>query len=161
MARNFIDGKIKIEKREYCTVDVTFEDGTKYEKLLPKKLFPTSNSNEYISLLNSDNDEICILRSVENLEGESKKALVEALEECFRVPTITKIYELTDKFGLVKMDCETNLGRVRFTVKNRQYSIKKMSEKKFMVIDVNDNRYIIEDYYAMDKQSRAFMYSYI
>ena len=69
MDRIYIDRYTgKIEKTDVYLVSVTLKDGTVIEDLEPRRLFPISNKDMYISLLDKNEKEICFVRDLAELD---------------------------------------------------------------------------------------------
>ncbi len=162
MARNYVEGdKVRFTEVGLCTVDMELYGGETIKGLTPKRLFPMTGENRYISLLDNDGKEVAIIRNLETLMPESRKVIDNALYEYYFIPKIIKINEITDKFGILTLDVETDKGRVKFGIKNRHYDIKQIYGCRILIRDRNDNRYEIEDSRKLDKRSLKLIYPYI
>ena len=162
MARNYVEGdSVKFTLTGLCTVDMDVYGGETVKELTPKRLFPMTGENMYISLLDGDGKEVAIIRNLDTLMPESKKAVEEALGEYYFMPKITAINGLEDKFGILRLDVQTDKGRVSFDIKNRHYDIKKIYGNRILIRDRDDNRYEIPDCDALDKRSLKLLYPYI
>lgn len=81
MARTYIEGdEARIERTDFCKVTLTYYDGRKIENLEPRRLFPLSGLHKYITLLDGDGREAAIIRSLDTLIPESRRAVEECLE---------------------------------------------------------------------------------
>ena len=90
MARTYIEGdEARIERTDFCKVTLTYYDGRKIENLEPRRLFPLSGLHKYITLLDGDGREAAIIRSLDTLIPESRRAVEECLEEFYLIPRIT------------------------------------------------------------------------
>lgn len=162
MARNYVgNDSVRFTLSGLCTVDMEVYGGETVRYLTPKRLFPVTGETKYISLLDSEEHEVAIIRDLDTLMKESREAVEKALGEYYFVPKITAIKEITDKFGALKFSVSTDKGNVEFTVKNRHYDIKKLQNERVLIRDSNDNRYEIEDYTLLDKASRKALYQYV
>ena len=143
-------------------VRLTMKDGTVYEDLEPRRLFPFTNQNMYITLLNKEEKEVGFVRDVEELDKASREALEECFREYYMVPKILHLLESEDKFGSLKWKVETDRGVVTFRIRNRHSDIKQLHGTKRVIIrDSNDNRYEIPDYTALDPHSSRLLFSYL
>ena len=76
----FINGdEVRITKTGNVSVRLETYDGRCFENLEPLRLFPVSGISKYISLLDENGKEIAIIRDINNLMPESKKAIQECL----------------------------------------------------------------------------------
>ena len=162
MPRNYVGGdSVRFKESGLCSVDMEVYGGETVKGLTPKRLFPMTGERQYITLLDKDSKEVAIIRDLDSLMEDSKKVIENALNEYYFMPKITKILNIEDKFGVLKMSVETDKGNVEFAIKNRHYDIKKIYENRILIRDRNDNRYEIVDYYALDKKSIRMLYQYI
>ena len=162
MSRFYVEGDIvRFKETGLCTVEMEVYGGDVYKNLTPKRLFPMSGGNKYISLLDEEMKEKAIIRDLDTLMPESKKVIEDALCEYYFMPKIIRINMCDVKFGLLNFDVDTDKGNVKFSVKNRHYDIKKLENERILIRDGNDNRYEIEDYSKLDKKSARMLYQYI
>ena len=163
MGRIYVDkytGKLK--RSDLYLVTLTMKDGSIYEELEPRRLFPFSNSNMYISLLSKEENEVAFVRDLSELDEASREALEECFREYYMIPKITKLLECEDKFGSLRWRVMTDRGEISFRIRNRNSDIKKLyGTNRVIVRDSNDNRYEIPDYTAMDNASKRMLFSYI
>lgn len=158
MARLYIYGnEVNITKKDFCIVDVVFDDGKIIAGVEPKRLFPVSNINNYITLMDENGKEQAIIRDIEMLNPESKKVIKECLREYYLVPKIQRITHVTEKFGVLKWTVDTDRGEVTFEIHHRHSDIKMLYVGRVMIKDSNDNRYEIPDYMALDKHSLSLI----
>ena len=113
MGRIYIDqytGRIK--RSDIYLVTLTLKDGTVIENLEPRRLFPVSNANMYITLLDQDEKEVAFVRDLEEIDPASRTALEECFHEYYMIPKIRKVLACEDKFGTLKWTVETDRGEV-------------------------------------------------
>ena len=163
MRRIYVDKYTgRIERTDLYLVRLTMKNGTVYEDLEPKRLFPFSKPNMYITLLDAEEKELGFVRDLEELDDASRAALEECFSEYYLIPKITRLLTCEDKFGTVTWEVETDRGYIKFQIKNRQHNIKPLhGTKRVMVRDSNDNRYEIVDHTKLDAHSRHILFSYL
>ena len=151
-----------LERTDLYLVKLTMKDGTVHEDLEPRRLFPFTNPNMYITLLNKDEREVGFVRDLSELDDSSVKALEACFTEYYLIPKITRVNYCEEKFGSIKWEVETDRGPVKFRIRSRHSDIKKMhGSNRIIVRDTNDNRYEIPDYTALDKHSIRMLFSYL
>lgn len=163
MARIYIDRyTARLERTDLYLVKMTMKDGTVYEDLEPRRLFPFTNPDMYITLLNKDEREVGFVRDLKELDRDSVKALEACFAEYYMIPRITKVISCEEKFGSIKWEVETDRGPVKFRIRSRHSDIKKLyGSNRVIVRDSNDNRYEIPDYTALDAHSIRMLFSYL
>ncbi len=142
-------------------VDVETYDGRIFKGLEARRLFPITGRDRYITLLDSDENEVAVVRDMNNLMDDSREALGEALDEYYLVPKITKILECYIEHDLLKMRVETDRGEYRFDLKNHHVSVRPLYDGRVLIKDTSDDRYEIPDFNKLDKASRRLFASYL
>jgi hypothetical protein len=154
MERIYLTNADRVERFENNLVNVHLADGRVLEALEPRRLFPVSLLDRYITLLDSEGVEICVIRALADMQEESRKVLQDALDDYYLVPHITRIITSVEKYGTLRWTVETDRGIQSFDIRNRNHDIRVNRDYSIRVRDADDNRYIIEDYRTLDKQSR-------
>ena len=155
--RLFISREDKITAYENNLVTLTLADGTVYEPLEPRRLFPVNRASQYITLLDSENKEVGIIRNLADLDKDSCEVIRNSLNDYYLVPRIIRIISTGEKYGTLRWTVETDRGIKSFDIRNRNHDIKVYKNGMVRVRDSDDNRYTIDDYRALDKKSRALL----
>lgn len=163
MSRIYVDHYTgKIERIDVYLVRLTLRDGTVIEPLEPRRLFPITNTDMYITLLDDEEREVAFVRDLEELDPLSRTALEECFREYYMIPHITRLLESEEKFGSLKWRVETDRGEVEFRIQNRHSDIKRLwGTNRVIIRDSNDNRYEIRDVEQMDAHSRRLLFAYL
>ncbi len=160
-SRIYVTKEEKISVFENNLVTLTLKDGSVIEPLEPRRLFPVSNPDHYISLLDSDGVEIAIIRSLLDIDDDSRQCIKNSLDDYYLVPNIIKIISSEEKYGTLRWIVETDRGTKAFDIRNVNHDIKVYKDGKIRIRDADDNRYVIPDYTTMDAYSKAQLISYI
>ena len=137
------------------------EDGNCFDNLEPRRLFPHTNAQKYITLLDSTEKEIALIKDLAEINAESRKAIEDCFFDYYMIPEITEILHVEDKFGVLKWRVMTDRGEIEFGIRNRHSDIKLLGKKRLLVRDSNDNRYQVTDISKLDKKSLKRIYSYL
>lgn len=154
MERIYLTGNDRVERFENNLINVHLADGRVLEALEPRRLFPVNMIDKYITLLDSEGVEQCVIRSLAEMGEESRAVLQASLDDYYLVPHITRILSSNEKYGTLRWTVETERGIKSFDIRNRNHDIRVNRDGSIRVRDADDNRYIIEDYHTLDKQSR-------
>ena len=157
--RIFVGKSDKITRCENNLVNLTLENGENFEKLEPRRLFPISRIDQYITLLDEDGKEVAIIRNFKNLDEESAKIVQQSIDDYYLVPNILRIYSVIEKSGTLVWETETNRGFKRLEIRDRNHDVKVYKDGRLRIRDADDNRYIIEDYQKLDKHSKYLLTS--
>ena len=157
--RIYVTLKDNIIRYENNLVTLKLADGQCFESLEPRRLFPVSRTDTYITLLNSDGKEVAIIKGLADLNTESLGVIEESLNDYYLVPYITQIISVTEKSGTLTWNVKTNRGLKTFDIRDRNHDIRVYKDGKVRIRDSHDNRYVIEDYRKLDKHSRRLLAS--
>ena len=151
----------KIERTDMYLVRVTMNDGTVLEDLEPRRLFPHTNLDNYITFLDEKEHEIAMLAHITDVDDESRKAVLDCFEDYYMIPKICEILHVEDKFGALKFTVRTDRGVIKFGIRSRHSDIKPLRGKdRILIRDSNDNRYEIPSFAALDDRSKKLLFSY-
>ena len=155
--RLYVTKKDNITINENNLVNLTTSDGNVFEKLEPRRLFPVSRADTYITLLDEDGVEKAIIRSLAELNKDSLDVIEYSLNDYYLVPHINRILSITEKNGKIHWIVNTERGIKEFDVRNRNHDVRVYRDGMVRIRDSDDNRYIIEDYKSLDKHSMREM----
>ena len=155
MDRIYVSESDKIIHFENNLVTLKTADGREFEGLEPRRLFPVSRADVYITLLNSEGVEVALIRALSTLDSESREVVETSLDDYYLVPRIIKILATGEKYGTLRWTVETDRGVKSFDIRNRNHDIKVFKDGKVRVRDSDDNRYVIENYNELDPHSKA------
>lgn len=151
----------RLERTDLYLLRLSLADGTVHESLEPRRLFPVSDTQHYISLLDDKEKEVALVRDVAELDEESAAALAACFGEFYRIPYITRVLETREKFGSLTFVVETDHGGpVTFRIRNRHSDIK-ASGTRVLIRDASDNRYEIPNYEMLDAASKRLLFPYL
>jgi len=122
-----------------------------YKRVFLHRTFPYENPFEYISVLNSSNEEICMIKKVDEIDG--KDLIVSELNQMYYEPEIMKILELREQMGFTYVKAVTDGGLRTMTVRDIFRSITHISSNYIYITDIYGNRYTIKDLEKLDKKS--------
>jgi len=152
--RIYVTNNDKITVNENNLVNLTLQNGNVFEKLEPRRLFPVSRIDRYITLLDTDGKEVAVIRNLSDIDKDSREVIEYSLNDYYLVPHITRIISISEKNGKIHWTVETDRGYKEFDVRNRNHDVRVYSDGRVRVRDSDDNRYIISDYRSLDAHSR-------
>jgi len=162
MERIYIDGdSARFTRRDITLVDMELSDGRTFEKLEPRRLFPVSELNRYIALLDENGTEQAIIRDVRALPADQQALIHDCLTEYYLIPKITKIVDFRERYDGITLYTETDRGPAEIEVRVLNRGLKMDRGARALVRDINDNRYEIPDVTKLDKHSRQILGRYL
>lgn len=138
-------------------LDMTLEGDKTYEKVTVRRAFPLSLPTCHHSVRDADNKEIGMLCGIEKLDAESKRLLDLEFERRYMVAIIRKIVKVTERFGTVDWDVETDRGLCRFTTRDLRENALRVGGNHYLITDVENNRFEVPDLNALDPNSQALL----
>ena len=155
MARLYIEYDMaRFTRKDITLVDMELYDGRKFENLEPRRLFPLSGLEKYITLLDEEGVEQATIRDLRTLPPQERKTIEDCLREYYLIPKVTRITDSREKYGVVTLEVETDRGNAVIEIRNLLYGMKLLYGSRVLLRDGSDNRYEIPDLTALDKQSR-------
>ena len=115
--------------------------------------FPFELEWEFISVMNEEKEEVGIIRSLSQFEGDAGQMLTEELKRRYYAPVIDRIYSVKERYGFSYWRVHTAEGNVSFTLHDTYRSIIRAGGGRVVMLDVNGNRFEIPDAGALDRKS--------
>ena len=161
MERIYIDGDMaQFTRKDLTLVDVELKDGRKFEKLEPKRLFPVSDLNRFITLLDENGTEQAVIRDLSTLPAEQREIVESCLNEYYLVPKIQKIWAYEERFDGLTLHTETDKGPADIEIRVLITGFR-LDGVRALLRDINDNRYEIPDVTKLDGLSRQILGRYL
>jgi hypothetical protein len=148
-------------------LSLTMADGTYYPRVTLRRCFPFSTNNFYITVMTPYTEkerstELGIITEVEDLEPQSRQAVSEELKMHYFVPVIKKIHKIKEEYGFQYWTVTTDRGEKEFIVRDNIVSTsRQISSTRWLLIDINQARYEINDDDTLDQRSRLLMVRYL
>jgi hypothetical protein len=119
------------------------------------RAFPLSYPEEHIVLRDGGGGELGMLRDLRDLQGPARDLLREELRRRYFLPVITQIYDIAERFGSSVWDLQTDRGRCTVTTRQMNESVAELEAGRYIITDVDGNRYEIKDLTTLDADTRA------
>ena len=157
MERIYIDGDMATFTRKDLTlVDMQLQDGRCFENLEPKRLFPVSDRDRFITLLDENGAEQAVIRDITTLPADQRAVIEACLEEYYLIPKIERILAYEERFDGLTLHTETDKGPVDIEIRVLITGFR-MDGVRALLRDINDNRYEIPNIYELDKRSQKLI----
>ena len=119
------------------------------------RAFPLSFPDEHIALRDGAGQELGVLRDLKDLPETVRDLLHEQLRRRYFLPRVTAIYSVTERFGSSIWELQTDRGPRSVTTRQMNEAVSEIEPGRYLITDVEDNRYEIKDLNALDADSRA------
>ncbi|MFW5743491.1 MAG: DUF1854 domain-containing protein [Spirochaetota bacterium] len=126
-----------------------------------QSVFPISNRHHFALLRDEHGGEIGIIEQAHELDAESKRVLRDELERSYFLPRITDIRDVDEKHGVFTMDVITDRGERSFEVRNPRQNIRPVGGGRYIIKDVDGNRYDIPRLRNLGPKSQNLMTEFV
>jgi hypothetical protein len=126
-------------------------------KVVVVRAFPLSEPARYLSVRDTENKELGIIVEPTELDPENLRLVKEELERRYLVPVIRRIASIKERFGTVEWEVETHRGKCRFTTRDLRENVVRPSRGRYLLTDVDGNRYDVPELSALDAQSQEWL----
>jgi hypothetical protein len=148
---------VRLTENDKIFVDAEFYSGEKFYELELHRMFPITGLTKYIALMDSEGNEIAVIRDINDLMPESREVVENCLREYYMIPRITKFIKMSERFKIWMWTAETDKGICTFEIRNHLTAIKPLYDGRVLIKDANDNRYEIPDVNLLDKHSKKLI----
>lgn len=124
-----------------------------YKRVYLSRAFPHDLTEEFISVSDSEGNELGIIRALSDFDSETADKLRAELERKYFSAKIRKIIAVEEKFGSSVWTVDTRSGMRVMTLQDTFKSIVRIGDDRALIIDSDGNRYEIESLSALDKHS--------
>jgi len=122
-----------------------------------KRVFPLSQSEQFISIQDANDHEHAVLESLTGLPAEQKDLILAELDRRYFTPSIQKIDELRQDAGMWKFVVQTQRGPTEFYVRNWRDSAHEASRGRWQISSVDGLRFEIRDVEKLDDRSQILL----
>lgn len=152
---NFLDPrKLKFSRAGVC-LRLTVEGERSVIRAVVYRVFPLTHPDRYLSIRDGAGAEVGLVRSLAELDADGRKLVEEDLDRRYFLPVIRKIASVIERFGTVEWQVDTDRGRYRFTTRDLRENVLRLGAGRYILHDVDDNRYEITDTGRLDRASLA------
>jgi len=132
-----------------------------YDRVKLRRAFPFTSSENYISVLDEDLNEIGLIEDITVYPEYEIVLIREELERVYYSAHILKIKSVKEKLGYAYFAVQCDCGDIDIPLRDIYRSIIRIGEDRIVMIDVDGNRYYIDSVEALDKKSRKKLEMYI
>jgi ATP-binding cassette subfamily B protein len=136
-----------------------------YDGLFAVRALPATYPDQFISLRYADDDgqehEVGLMRDLADWPAEDRALVEQALARRYFVRVITAIDSIESKYGLLMFQVQTDRGPVRFMMRHSHSQAQEHGENGKLLLDVDDNRYLIPDVDALPRRQHLLFRRYV
>ena len=146
-------GAVRLFREPPWMLRLTIAGDRSYTRVKVVRAAPLSYPNQYISLLDAKDEEICMVPDLKQLDEEMRRIVQEELDRRYLTSTIQQIASIRNEFGTSYWDVQTNRGRREFVVQNVAENAQWLGEHRLLLVDVDGNRFEIPNLGDLDRKS--------
>jgi len=140
--------------------------GEDYKHIILRRIMPLQQPMSYISVADTENKEIGILKAVSDLPQDQQKIVINELDNRYYSPEVLEVVSVQDKLGYVYMEMHLKNKQGKeykknCAVKDVSRNIRMLSDTSVIIFDVDGNRYIISDIARLNRQSMRKLDAYL
>ena len=158
-------GLLKPEDITFYTAAAGFLGARTKDRDCPRvtaaRALPFSQPERFISIRDEEDKELGIIGDLADFPEDQRALVREALRLRYFTPRILEIRSVKEKMGSLYLDVRIEGGERVFAVKDYSRDLRAIDERRLMIVDVEGNRYIIEDLGALDIRSRRRIEPYL
>jgi hypothetical protein len=129
-------------------------------EVVPVRGFPFSAPRQGILLCGAEGQEVHWIANLDDLPPEVGRVVEAELAQREFVPIILRVRQVTPRVEPSEWDVDTDRGQTRFVL-NSPDDIRRLDERRAMVIDAHGIRYLILDLAVLDPGSRRILERYL
>lgn len=148
--------RVRVWQDDYHVLHVSV-DGRTFHDVSPRRLFPLSGKADWVSFTGSDGCEVLLLAHPHKLDRESRACLDRALGRMYYTPRILRVDAITEAMGVSQWKVMTDRGYAVFEIAERNRDIRKFPAGRYVISDVDGNRFEIENVNELDVRSRSIV----
>lgn len=128
-----------------------------YLKVVVARAFPISEPGKYIGFLDGNGKDIGIVEDIQKLDKASRRIVEEELEKRYFMPRIVRIMRLDHEFDVTYFEVQTDRGKRDFTVRGHSENCVEVAPFRYIIEDVDGNRFEIVDIRRLDRRSQDLL----
>ncbi|MDR0531446.1 MAG: DUF1854 domain-containing protein [Oscillospiraceae bacterium] len=136
-------------------------DGRDYRRVSLRRALPFTAPERYICVADMEDKEIAVIESIEAFDESQQALLREELGIRYFYPVVTAVKSVKEKMGSYYLQISVGAHEMNIAVKDISKNIRQMEANRLIVTDVDGNRYLIPDVYAISKKNLRMLEPYL
>jgi len=141
--------------REGARIDVSINGAAPVTNVSVFRAFPLSAPDRFLSLRNEKNEELGLLADPTQLDSASRTIVEEELRRRYVLPVVRRVVQMRERFEILECRVETDRGICQFSIRNLRENVLRPQPNRYILTDVDGNRFDIPDLRALPLASQA------
>lgn len=125
------------------------------------RTYPYSLTDEYICVHDLEDNEIGIIKTLADLDNDSREACIKELESRYYCPTVTTVKSIKERMGHFYFETIIDGKEKKFTVRDITRNLRYASENTLLIFDMDGNRYVIPEFEKIEEKSKRLLEPYL
>ena len=147
--------------REGARIDVVIAEAALITNVSVFRAFPLSAPGGYLSIRNEKNEELGLLADPAQLDAASRSILEAELRRRYVLPVVRSVIQIRERFEILECRVETDRGTCQFSTRNLRENVLRPQPNRYILTDVDGNRFDIPDLRALPLASQAQLLAYL
>jgi hypothetical protein len=147
--------------RAGARIDVRVGDRPPVANVSVLRAFPLSEPDRYLSVRNEKNEELGLIVEPERLDPDSRAIIAAELQRRYVTPVIRRIVSIRERFEIIECQVETDRGLCQFSARNLRESVIRPGPGRYILTDVDGNRFDLPDLQALPPASQAQLLAHL
>jgi hypothetical protein len=126
-----------------------------------RRALPFAAPEEYISITDLECKEIAMLASLALFASKQRALLEDELDSHYFYPVVTQLKSIKEKMGSYYIDLRVGDYEKTIAVKDVSRSLRQLGGGRLIITDVDGNRFLIPDVYAVQRKSLRMLEPYL
>jgi uncharacterized protein DUF1854 len=148
---------VKLWREEGGGIALQMNDGDIHRDIRVRRAAPLSDPEHYLVFLDNNGRELAMVCDPRSLRPECQEIVASALEHHYLTSQIVKILSIRIEAEVCYFAVETSRGPREFVIPNLQDGLRLVNERKLLFVDVDGNRFEIDDMERLDRRSVALL----
>lgn len=131
-------------------------DGRRFVGVEPVRLFPFSDANHWIALLDAESRELALIECLDHLPPPHRALIESELVRREFLPVLVRIESITPSTPPHEWVVETDRGKTRFLI-DADDRVRSLGANRALITDADGLRYLVPDLKALDPTSRRLL----
>ena len=123
--------------------------GVNYDRISIVRALPYSSPDEYLCVKDSDLKEIGMIKALSEFSIPQRAIVNKHLKMRYFCPIVKSVISVKQKYGLQYVTINTDSGKKIFVSTDLTKSIIRIHDDKFIIVDIDGNRFLIEDLFKI------------
>jgi ABC-type multidrug transport system ATPase subunit len=142
-----------------ATDTLTLRDAVAAHVVHPRRCFPLSDPDGYVSLVDARGHEIVCLKSLGELNANARTAVEQALRATELLPRVVKIDGVQQEATQSTWQVQTDRGTREFVVDQEDH-VRRLADGRYLITDAHGMRYMVPPAEQLDARSRRLFASF-